>query len=146
MKSLEKQRFIHHKLKNKELKNKGYCFQCLFSGALQDKGKHHDGMCQKDFVCKHKKKHLLACHEHRNGKENQELLQKYKDWFIMKQPNQLLSFSRNLKLSFHMNQNQSTSFQKMSDKEKAIYILQTIKVEQQKYSFFYDTGCRDVVS
>ena len=37
-----------------ELKNKGYCFQCLFPGASEDKGKHHDGMCQLDFVCKHK--------------------------------------------------------------------------------------------
>ena len=37
-----------------ELKNKGYCFQCLFPGASEDKGKYHDGMCQLDFVCKHK--------------------------------------------------------------------------------------------
>ena len=34
----------------------------------------------------------------------------------------------------------------MSDQEKAIYILQTIKVEQQEYSLFYDSGYCDVVS
>ena len=28
-----------------KLKNKGYCFQCLFPGASQVKEKHHDGMC-----------------------------------------------------------------------------------------------------
>ena len=64
----------------------------------------------------------------------------------MKQPNKLPSFSRDLKLSFHMNQNQSPSSQKMSDQEKAIYILQAVKVEQHEYSLFYDTGCCDIVS
>ena len=51
-------------------------------------------MCQLDFVCRHKlhhkypiKKHALIFHEHRNDTENQELLQKYTDRFIMKQPN-----------------------------------------------------------
>ena len=77
--------------------------------------------------------------------ENQELLQKYKDRFIMKQPNKLPSFSRDLKLSFHLNQNQSRSFQEMSNQEKAIYILHTIKVEHE-YSLFHDTDCCDMVS
>ena len=74
-------------------------------------------------MCKHKshdkypiKKHVLVCHEHRNDTENQELLQKYKDRFIMKQPNQLPSFSRDLKLSFHMNQNQPPNSQKCQTK------------------------------
>ena len=37
-----------------ELKNKGYCFQCLFPGASQDKGKHYDGICRRIFMCKDK--------------------------------------------------------------------------------------------
>ena len=136
-----------------ELKNKGDYFQCLFPGASQDKEKHHDGMCQRDFVCKHKShekylinKYVLVCHEHRNDTDNQELLQNYKGKFIKKQPNQLPSFSRDLKLSFYMNQNQSPNSQEMSDQEETIYILQTIKVEQHEYSLFYDTGCCDMVS
>ena len=59
------------------LKNKGHCFQCLFPGALQSKGKHSEGQCQRDFTCKNKahekypiKKHVLVCHEHRNDAEN----------------------------------------------------------------------------
>ena len=81
------QKFVEMAPKDRfqELKNKGYCFQCLFPGAPQDKGKHHDGMCKKDFVYKHKshdkysiKKHVLVCYEHRNDTENQELPQKYK--------------------------------------------------------------------
>ena len=75
--------------------------------------------------------------------ENQQLLQKYKDRFIMKQ---LPSFSRDLKLSFQLNQCRSPSLQEMSDQEKAIYILQTRKVEQHEYLFFYDTDCCDTVS
>ena len=97
--------------KFQELKNKGYCFQCLFPGASQDKGKHHME-CVKETLCECKshdkypiKKHVLLCHEHRNNTENQELLHKYKDRFIMKQPNELPSFSRDLKLSFNMSQN-----------------------------------------
>ena len=64
----------------------------------------------------------------------------------MKQQNKLSLFSRDLKLSFHMNQNQSPNFQEMSNQKKTIYILQTIKVEQHEYSLFYDTGCCDMVS
>ena len=135
-----------------ELKNKGYCFKYLFSGVSQDKEKHHDGMCQEDFMCKHKShdrypinQHMLVCHEHRNETENQELLQKYKDRFIMKQPNQFPSFSRDLELSFHMNQNQSPNFED-ADQERAIYILQTVKLEQHEYLLFHDTGCCDMVS
>ena len=107
-------------------------------------------MCQGDFVCNHKshekyptKKHVLVCHEHRNDTENQELLQKYKSRFIMKQANQLPPFPRNLKLSFHMNQNQSPNYQVMSDQEKASYIVRTIKVDNL---LFHDTGCCDMVS
>ena len=137
---------------------KGYCFQNLFPRASPNKRKHHDGMCQRDFMCKHKshdkypiKKHMLVCHEHRRDTENQELLQKYKDRFIMNQPNHLPSFSRDLKLSFHMNQNQSPNSHEVLDQEKAIYILQftftfTVKVEEYEYSLFYDTGCCDMVS
>ena len=51
-----------------------------------------------------------------------------------------------MKLSFHMKQNQPPNSQAISDQEKAIYILQTIKMEQHEYSLFYDTGCCDMVS
>ena len=45
-----------------------------------------------------------------------------------------------------MNQNHSPNSQEMSDQEKEIYIMQTIKVEQDERSLFYDTGCCDMVS
>ena len=135
----------------KELRRRGYCFQCLLPGAGENKGKHNNGMCQRDFICKHKshdrfprKKHVLACHEHRNDQENQDILQLYKDRCITKQQ-WLPLFSKDIKLTFHINQ--SCKQQEIpSDQEKAIYILQTIKVEQQQYSLFYDTGCSEMVS
>ena len=102
-------------------------------------------------MCKHKsrdkypiKRYVLVCHEHRNDTENQELLQKHKDRFIMKQPDQLTSFSRDLKLSFHMNQSQSPNSKRIL--KNAIYILQTIKMEQHEYSLFCDTGFCDMIS
>ena len=42
------QKFVEMAPKDRfqELKNKGYCLQCLFSGVSKEKGKHHDGeMC-----------------------------------------------------------------------------------------------------
>ena len=43
---------------------------------------------------------MLVYYEHRNKAENQEIFQKYKDRFIIKQQNQLPSFSKDLILTF----------------------------------------------
>ena len=59
----------------------------------------------------------------------------------------LPAFSRDLKLKFHMNQTQPSDYKHLqSNQESSIYILQTIKVNKQNYSLFYDTGCCDMVS
>ena len=135
----------------KELRGKSYCFQCLFPGAGENKGKHNDGLCQRDFTCKHKshdrfprKKHVLVCHGHRNEKENQDILQMYTDRCISKQQQSLL-FSKDIKLTFHINQS-SVPQDNPSNEEKAIYILQTIKTDQQQYSLLHDSGCSEMVS
>ena len=49
-----------------------------------------------------------------------------------------LAFSKDFKLTFHTIQQTSNSNHEVgiSKKEKSIYILKTIKVGQQKYSFF----------
>ena len=61
---------------------------------------------------------------------------------------QLPAFSKDLKLTFHTNQQTTNSNHEVniSNEEKAIYTLQTIKVGQQQYSLFYDIGCCDMVS
>ena len=112
-----------------------------------------DGKCQREFICKNvshdkypTKKHVLVCHEHRGTTENEQLLLEYKNRCIMKQT-KLAAFSRDLKLTFHMNQWQLSDYKHpQSNQELPIYILQTIKVYKQNYSLFYDTGCCDLVS
>ena len=61
----------------KELCLKGFCFQCLFPGAMKSEGRHADSSCQTDFICKHsahdkypRKKHILVCQDHCELEEN----------------------------------------------------------------------------
>ena len=125
------------------LKQKGYCIQCLYPGAHQDKGRHEQGKCQRDFTCQHQshsrypvKKHVLICHEHRNAPENQQLLETYKQRFINKLD--LPSFSKEIKLSFHLTSYKSNIVDdKSNTDEKAIYMLQTIDVDNKQYSVFF---------
>ena len=53
------------------------------------------------------KKHVLVCHEHRGNTDNEQLLLEYKNRCIMKQT-ELPAFSRDVKLTFHMNQQQAS--------------------------------------
>ena len=111
-----------------------------------------DGKCQREFICKNvshdkypTKKHVLVCHEHRGTTENEQLLLEYKNRCIMKQT-KLAAFSRDLKLTFHMNQQQPSDYKHpQSNQESAIYILQTIKVNKKDNSLLFDTGCCDMV-
>ena len=129
-----------------ELKSKNLCTQCLFPGAHQDSGKHREGKCQRDFTCKHPyhsnfviKKHVLVCDHHKHNQENKDLLEHYKARCIMK-IQQLPDFSKNICLTFH-----SSNIQQIDDSDRAIYMLQTIKIDSQPYTIFYDSGCSDFV-
>ena len=139
------------------LKRKGYCIQCLFPGAQQNEGRHQEGKCQRDFTCTHSshdrypvKKHVLICHEHRETVENQQLLETFKQRCINKRA-ELPPFSRDIKLSFHVtsykNSNDHIQSPKSNDDvdEKAIFMLQTIKVDEKLYTVFYDSGCSEMV-
>ena len=88
------------------LRKKELCFQCLYPGADWNKGKHAKGECSTEFVCPHpshqsypKKKHVLLCDEHKDSKDNEDLLVRYKAKCIRNQS--LPSFSKEIKLSFH---------------------------------------------
>ena len=118
------------KEKFQELRRKGYFFQCLLPRASQSTGKHSDGKFQRDFICKNvshdkypTKKHVLVCHEHRGTTKNEQLLLEYKNRCIMKQT-KLAAFSRDLKLTFHINRQQPSDYKHpQSNQESAIYIL-----------------------
>ena len=128
--------------------------QCLFPGAAQDKGKHKDGKCQRDFVCPHPshenysvRKHVLICHEHRNLQANQDLLNNYKEKFINKQP-ELPLFAKEIKVTFLSSYRSDKSKEDTPDgenTEEAIFMLQNIMVDNQEYSIFYDSGCSQMV-
>ena len=140
------------------LKQKGLCSQCLFPGADQTRGKHQEGRCQHDFVCPHpsherftSKKHILVCQDHATTQESQQILQKYKERCILRQT-ELPAFSKDIRLAFHTSNMQSfiSGVKAVSSNEpiitnNAIYILQTITIDHQKYTIFYDLGCSDMV-
>ena len=136
----------------------GYRFQGLRreeykvrnKGAQQSTGKHSNGKCHRDHICKHRSHHKyptnehdLVRHEHRGNSGNDH---KYTDRCIMKQQIQQPTFVKKLKLTFHSNQNQLSTYQhSLSKQGAAIYILQTIKMGKQLYSLFSDTGCCGMV-
>ena len=137
-----------------ELQKKCFCFQCLYPGTDKNSDKHKDGHCQTDFVCKHpshdkfsKKKHVLVCEEHSQTNEKKHLLEECKSRCVLKQKANLAEYSKEIKLSFHASNSihinnklrqTSHSTQSASDiEDKAIYILQTIDVNNQQYNIFY---------
>ena len=86
------------------LKAKNLCVQCLYPGASSDRGKHKEGKCQRDFICKHvshnrhpAKKHVLICDEHKEENQNKATFEEYKRRCILR-PNQvdLPSHARNI--------------------------------------------------
>ena len=109
-----------------DLRRKVYHFQCLFPGASQSTGKHSDEKCQKDFSYKNvshekcsTKKHVLICHEHRGTTKNEQLLLEYRSSIIA--VNKLAAFSIDLKLTFHMKQQQPSDCKHLkSNQESAI--------------------------
>ena len=136
----------------KLLKDKGYCFQCLFPGADGSFGKHKDGRCQRDFVCPHSsharypvRKHVLVCEDHKDSDENKQLLEKYKQRFVSN--SSLPSFSRNISLAFHINSNcrphHCNSSKELTVDEHGIYLLQSVTINNNRVTIFYDNGCSD---
>ena len=134
------------------------CFQCLHPEGNQSKGKHSNGTCQNTFTCKHTshdkypcKKHVLVCGEQYDTKENMTIFEDYKNRFIMKQDKPLPHFCEEMKLAFLSIPSSTTKYKSSNAKtdeatDNAIYTLQTIEVDGQQYTLFFDSGCLDLVS
>ena len=133
------------------LKRKGWWFQCLYTGAKITDTKHSEGRCQRDYTCKHPshdkfptKKHVLVCAEHKDVEENKNIFELCK--CILKQKHiQLTEFSREIKLSFHLNQLTTPQIQQQPSantnsnstvQNTAIFQLQMIKNKQEKIFHF----------
>ena len=130
---------------------KNLCTQYLYPRASQNDPRHKEGRCQHSFACKHPdhnrfscRKHVLLCQEHKDSQINKRLLEEYKKRFITKPEYQLPSFSHDIKLSY-LSSRGEIEFHAEDEDEKAIYILQTISIDDRRYSIFFDTGCDDLV-
>lgn len=141
------------------LRRKGLCFQCLYPGADWKTGKHSEGKCQHEFICPHqshltypKKKHVLVCEDHKDLRENEDLLERYKAKCI--RSSNLPSFSKEIKLTFHVTSPiQVTSESNVAEpniaeseeeiKDRGIYMFQLIKLQGELFNIFFDSGCSD---
>ena len=65
-------------------------------------------------------------------------------WILCQKAVQFSSFCKDIQLKFPVNRNQTYSNNDVE--EKAIYQLQTVQVNCQNFTDFYDSGCGDFVS
>ena len=101
----------------------------------------------------HRKKHVLVCQEHCSDDENKKTFAEYKSRFIDRQKVQLKEFSKSIELSYHADTTELNSYQikcKPNNDDlitdSGIYTLQTIRVDKELYTLFFDSGCSDLVS
>ena len=131
------------------IRKKGFCFQCLFPEASWNQGKHNDGKCQHNFACPHpshskypKKKHVLLCEEHKESKENEDLLNLYKTKYIEKIPG-IPTFCKELRLSFHSNSSYSVKIPVHDANIRGFTCFRQFKLGGELFNIFFDTGCSD---
>ena len=143
-----------------ELRAKELCHQCLLPGAKQNEGKHKDGKCQDTYVCKHpahekfpRKKHVLVCAEHCDTDENKALFETYKTRFITNQKKPLADFTKSMRLSFHIYSNTKRNLLTApeingdeQEEHEAVYGIQVININGERYTVFYDSGCYGLVT
>ena len=129
------------------LRKKGFCHQCLFPGANSATGRHRDGKCQDTFICPHEshkkypiRKHVLVCEEHKTLPANQDVLQRFKDRY-MKNAN-LPTFAKDISIYYSAFPTTSTPEDK---DERGIYLLQSININNNRMTLFFDNGCSDFI-
>ena len=143
---------------------KGLCFfQCFYPGAKITDSKHSEGRCQRDYTYKHPshdkfptKKNVLVCAEHKDVEENKTIFELYKYKSILKQKDiQLPESSREIKLFFHLDQLTAPQIQQQPSvnttsnstvQDTAIFQLQTIKINNNKYCGNFVSRCNAICS
>ena len=130
------------------LRKKKLCFQCLSPGFKAG----HRGRCFDKYKCpdashdQHKRGiHVLICDEHKKNPENISLLQSYKEKCIIGATVSHAAFSKNISI-FHV---ESETYEIDTlvgiHENRAVYMLQTIRVGTFTLRIFFDTGCYDMV-
>ena len=134
--------------RGKVLDDKGLCRQCLCPGAK----KGHPYFCNKTYICANPSHdssegyHVLVCDKHKDTPENARLLEKFKEECIQKFSKDLPSSSVDIKITMqHQATCVDTALEEGEDLNKGIFMLQTIKIEGEKFNLFYDSGCTDMI-
>ena len=124
-------------------------------------GPEHD--CDQKFRCKNTYKNkrgevndclnrVLVCGFHANEERNMELFLEYKNKFSLSGRAKCEHFSRDVSISLHAdsgslrdeNGGNLSSMEKSKKEEHAIFMFQTIEIENEKFNIFYDSGCGDL--
>ena len=130
--------------RRKLLYKKKLCARCLEPGMKFNETQE----CSKEYECpdnfhKNFKKglHVLVCANHKSSAENVNLLKKFRS-SISKIQN-LEKLSKEISISYSQNFQNVDSENDCS--EHAIFMLQTINVDNHLVNIFYDSGCADMV-
>ena len=134
--------------RKKELRSKGFCWQCLLPG-VRFSDPH---TCFDKYMCpdpSHKKQvkgfHVLVCEKHNSSQANINLLEDYKVNVILKRSNNFKSFTKNIALHCHFTLTFSGPLQG-KDKilpdipHSTIFMFQTINIKGKRFRIFYDSG------
>ena len=132
--------------RNQNLYKKRLCAKCLKPGVIWNSSHN----CDKTFTCKQKfskngkelicEKHVLVCGFHANEKSNKDLLEEYKKT-VIKPNGKFQDFTKEVKISFFNDANEQYS----ESEDCSIFAFQTIKVNDDTFNLFYDSGCGDLV-
>ena len=137
-----------------KMKEKELCTSCLCPG--QKKGPKHRCFYL-NFCCPHthdnkEKIHVLVCERHKKEEKNLKLLEKFKNKFIVNSKEALPIFSRNISCYadfVHFSNVSGGIFQEFKSRPdveyRAIFLLQTIQVQNVCLNLFFDNGCLDLV-
>ena len=150
----EKFASMTHKQRFELLKEKGLCRQCLNPGVKESIVTHKECKCYSRFTYKNKhdgsrKWHVLACDRHRYEKNNLALLEEYKGMNMGKNKLVLPEHSKNIRICFHnlnVKITKKSLFHSKNKHEDSLFLLQTIKIDSEKFNLFYGTGCQDSAS
>ena len=133
-----------------ELKKHSLCFQCLTPGVKWNQ----EHKCYDRYVCPDQSHlsypkgiHVLLCEDHKNKPENKKVLDDYIKNFISKRSDGFEKFTTDISLvCFTSSKELLVSKKIISDvNDSALFMLQTINVEDISLNIFYDSGCGDIV-
>ena len=93
-------------------------------------------------------RNILVCEEHKETDENKALLEEYRRRCITRRCNDALpDFAKTIHLAFHCTRIEvlDVYVAKNESEESGIYMFQWIRVNDEHFLVFYDSGCKDLL-